>query len=396
MAVDDDAVDLGHRQADVEHGGQDGGPALGDAGKIDRIGDAGARRQQGGEAAAGGGTERQHREGGKAKRVGEDRRMAAAIGNHGQPVTVEPGAVSERRGQVPGRLDARRPVDAALGQRRVDDAVGTGERAGMAERGAAPRLRASGFHQHGRRRGGAGEIDQPAPVARGEALEIGEHDTGPGIRQRVLDQLHRADIDGVADGHLAAEAEAAFPRVLGEVQQQVAALQDQGDRPARDRVAAEVQVACRVEQADAVGSQQAAARGAVVRNHPRFDALAPRVDLAEARGDADDARNAALRAIGQGRGHRSGRHHEDGEVDRVGHVEDASIGSEAAQCGGPGVYGMDRAGEAVFDQAAIAPPAELGRILRRADEGDAARAEEGVEGAGHLGIVLFIAVMTAV
>src|SRR6187200_2710962 len=104
-----------------------------------------------------------------------------------------------------------------------------------------------------------GRRGEPAPVA--EVLRV------DGDRARLVvpgeraDELGRLDVRLVAQRDEAREPEADPGRLRADLEREVAALGDEADRAARQVLRDELELGAGVEDAEAVGSQQARAAG---------------------------------------------------------------------------------------------------------------------------------------
>jgi hypothetical protein len=106
--------------------------------------------------------------------------------------------------------------------------------------------------------------------------------------------------------------------------------------------------------------------------------------LAEPGGDDDEAPDALLGALVDDAEHLLSRHGEDGEVDLSGDVDDRSVRAHGLHPIGVGVDRMDGALESVRDEVVEDLAADRAAPPRGADDGDAARPKERVQGdRGH-------------
>jgi len=142
-----------------------------------------------------------------------------------------------------------------------------------------------------------------------------------------------------------------------------------------------------IEQADAVGANEA---HVVVAGHAQavvFQRRAGRAGLAEAAADDDGGANAAPADLVEGVGHGRGGHDEHGQIHRVGHFGDGGVDGPLQQPAAARVDEVDGTGVAALGQVAGHAEAELGRGGRSADDDDAGgvkeRAKGGFDRRGH-------------
>ena len=180
--------------------------------------------------------------------------MAAAVAQHRDPAAGQPPRLQQRL----------RPVD-HLGRRR-DQVHARGAAGGLHRRqradqrpGVRPGSAGAGVaapdrdQDHGLLRGGGGRRER-APVA--EVLRVDGDQLGGGMLGVGGDQLGHVEVGLVADRREPREAERVTPRHQAQLERQVSALRDQPDRPGRELVRAEAQIAGRVIHTQAVGAEQ--------------------------------------------------------------------------------------------------------------------------------------------
>ena len=124
------------------------------------------------------------------------------------PLALHSSVAGKRARRVPGFAGVSRAPNPGLAKRRVNNAILTGQRAGMTERrgasgGGAPRLEhnhrlAAGVMPH--------QVVEPAALACRPAFEVGEHHGCRVIVKQVFDHIDRAHVSGVTDRCVTADA----------------------------------------------------------------------------------------------------------------------------------------------------------------------------------------------
>ena len=144
----------------------------------------------------------------------------------------------------------------------------------------------------------------------------------------------------------------------------------------------------RVQQADAVRPEDADLVLARDSQNLIFERRACWTDLAESARHDDRGADAARAAVRQRGGHGRGRDDQHRQIHGVGDLGQRRAHRETHQRPAFGVDEMDRAFILTLDQVARHAVAELGRVCGCADDGDAARGEEGEEGFSHQSSVI--------
>ena len=379
MTRDPDRVGVGSGEADGQGLGEDGRVALDHPGEVERIRDRRPWREKSGERVARRARERGQRESRKTEAIGEDRRVAATVGDERHPVPRERRASAERLRDRPRLGDAVRTQDPGPAKRGGGDAVLAREGAGMGQRGPASRLGPPRLEDHHRFPRGmvADRIHQGAPAPLAHSLEVREDDLRIGIVQAVGDEIDGIEVGRVANRCLPGESEPGRRGAKVEVEEEVAALGDEGDRPGRNLRATKIE-SCRARvEPRAVRAEQTAAPAADESGELVLVPAAFGIDLAESRRDHHDGRHVPGCTILDHGSHRVAGHDDDREVDRPRNRPHGRKGGPPAHGRGARVHREDVSGKAARDERAIPPPAELRFVLGGADEGDRARPKEG-------------------
>ena len=187
-------------------------------------------------------------------------------------------------------------------------------------------------------------------------------------------EIGRIEIGLVAQGRKAREAELVLDEQLSELERQVAALRQEGNAPAGQRIARELKARRRVEDTETVGSEQHRACSAHARDERRLATLPFLARLAETGADADD----------RGRPHREGivdrgvdvrRGDGDGrQPHRAWHVACRGVGGLPQHRLGARVDQVDRSRSPECAQRK--PVAPLGRVVSGTDDRDRDRVEQ--------------------
>lgn len=179
------------------------------------------------------------------------------------------------------------------------------------------------------------------------------------------------DVALVAERDEAREARARALKVAADLQGQVAALRDEAEAAGREVAPAEPELARRVDDAHAVGAQQA---GAV-----RGDQVREGVLLGGARRDHREAAGARVEALLDHRAHLVGRDRDHHVLGR--RVQGGQGGAErlALEVAAPVVDQVDRAAGAAGQGARREPVAPLLRVVGRADDRDGRRVVQRVQ-----------------
>ena len=242
MTRDHDRVGVGSGETDGQGLGEDGRVALDHPGEVERVRDRRPWREKSRERVTRRARERGQRESRKTETIGEDRRVAATVGDERHPVPRERRASAERLRDRPRLGDAVRAQDPGAAKRGGGDAVLAGEGAGMGQRGPASRLGPPRLEDHHRfpRGMAADRIHQGAPAPLTHSLEVREDDLRVGIVQAIGDEIDGIEVGRVADRCLPGESEPGRPGAKVEVEEEVPALGDEGDRPGRNLRAAKI------------------------------------------------------------------------------------------------------------------------------------------------------------
>ena len=379
MTRDHDRVSAGSGEADGQGLGEDGRVALDHPGEVERVRDRRPWREKSSERVTRRARERGQRESRKTEAIGEDRRVATAVGDERHPIPRERGASAERLRDRPRLGDAVRTQDPGAAKRGGGDAVLAGEGAGMGQRGPASRLGPPRLQDYDRfpRGMAADRIHQGAPAPLTHSLEVREDDFRIGIVQAVGDEIDGIEVGRVANRCLPGESEPGRPGAKVEVEEEVPALGDEGDRPGRNLRAAKIDAGRARVEPRAVRAEQTAAPAADESGKLLLEPAALGIDLAESRRDHHDGRHVPGGAVLDHGSHRVAGHDDDREVDRPRNRPQGREGGPPAHGRGPRVHREDVPGKAARDERAISSPAELRFVLGGADEGDRARPKEG-------------------
>ena len=307
-------------------------------------------------------------------------------------------AIDQQRRHIDQRFEHRHPRDAVAAAEGVEGGVGAGDGAGMrfgqllADLGAAELV---GDHRLARRMGAPRRVRQALAIA--QRLHEQQDRVGPGIVDQQVGDLAHREIDLVADRDQPREADAARIGARQQGADQAAAL-------AHHRPFAGPQP---VDGEGGIGGERHRRIGA-----DRADAVGP--DQPDA-GLAHDARQVVLQrgaggagigeAAGQDRGHlhaapAARRQRLDrilavqqdvGVVDVTRDRIEVLVGLVAENFGARRIDRQDLALEAVLAQEALRPRCRLGFVGGGADQGDAARFEQGGEqrvGMAHAASIL--------
>ena len=220
-------------------------------------------------------------------------------------------------------------------------------------------------------------IHQGAPAPLTHSLEVREDDLRIGIVQAIGDEIDGIEVGRVADRCLPGESEPGRRGAKVEVEEEVSALGDEGDRPGRNLRAAKVDAGRARVEPRAVRAEETAAPAADESGELVLEPAALGIDLAESRRDHHDGRHVPGGAVLDHGSHRVAGHDDDREVDRPRNRPQGREGGPPAHGRGPRVHREDVPRKAARHERAIPPPPELRFVLGGADEGDRARPKEG-------------------
>ncbi len=134
-----------------------------------------------------------------------------------------------------------------------------------------------------------------------------------------------------------------------------------------------------VDHPHAVRSHHPQARGAHLLPERRFFLLPRLPRLLVAGGDHHQPLRAARHRVVHDSRDRRARHHDHRQIDRLGQIAQAPVGTDRMDGRRVRVDRIDRAGEAELDQVVQDLTADRLLLARGADDGDRPRPEDGVE-----------------
>ena len=201
-----------------------------------------------------------------------------------------------------------------------------------------------------------------------------------GSSAQYLDQIVARDVGLVPHRHEAGDPDVEPPGVVEDGQSERPALRRHGHVAGRriDRREGRVQPdrGVGIQQPHAVGTDQPASRLAHAFEQQALTRLPVGVALAEAGADDADRANPLGEAVVYCRLDLGGRHDDDGEVDGVGNIGDARIGTEAFDLRGRRVHRRNRSAESGGHQVVENLGADLAPFAIGANHGDPAGFEE--------------------
>ena len=287
-------VDLGRLEQRARRVREAVGVLLARAGEVDRVRGRGRLGQQRLQDGLGGRRQLGQIEPCGPAEVGRERAVAAAVAHDRDAPAPRPGRGEEGLGQVdqlPGRVDPEHAGRAAGG---VDRGEAARQRARVRARGAGPRGGTSDREQDDGLAGGAGRLGERPAVA--EILHVDADHAGRLVRRERGHELGRVQVGLVAHRDEPREPEAEVGEQQSGLERDVAALGDEPDRAARQRVRRQVELGLRVEDPEAVRAYEHRRRrhAPARRSPPR--APGPRLPARRARPRSQPARVPPRRA----------------------------------------------------------------------------------------------------
>ncbi len=186
----------------------------------------------------------------RAEQVARDRSVAAAVADDRDAPAAGPVRREQRlRGvdELPRRLDEVNPAGTA---RRLDGVAAARQRARVRAGGTLAGLAAAHGEEDDRLPGGPRRLDERAAVA--EVLAVDADHPRPLVPAQRGDELGRVHVGLIADRDRAREAEADVLEQEPRLEQDVAALRDEADRPRGQRGRGELELGRAVDEAEAV------------------------------------------------------------------------------------------------------------------------------------------------
>ena len=236
-----EGVDLSRGQHRVGDIGEARDVLLATAGDVDGVDGRGRGREVRRHRISQAGGEVRHREASVLGDVRGDRRVSAAVGEHRDPVAVRAGHRAERREHVGHLLRRVHSDDARLVAGGIHDRGRRHHRAGVRLRLSSGGLAAPDRQQHDGLTG-VGRLTRGGDETSAVAEVLGVHRDS--VRARMIDapehEIGRIEIGLVAQGRKAREAELVLDEQLSELERQVAALRQEGNAPAGQRIAREL------------------------------------------------------------------------------------------------------------------------------------------------------------
>src|SRR6478752_2637937 len=280
--------------------------------------------------------------------------------------------------QLSRRVDE---VDTPSEARRLDRVARAGERAGVRARGAAARGGAADREQHDRLPGRPRRLDKGAAISEVLAVDA-DH-----ARRLVLgergDELGDADVRLVADRDRPREAEAVVLEQESDLEQDVAALREEPDRPGRQRCRRELELARAVEDAEAVRPHEHRSRCAHPLNERPLVRGSLPPELGEARSDRYERPRAGRQRVVDRLLEPVRWHAEDDELGRLRQLFERAMDAHPVHLAAVPADEIDAPAVRAPGRVPREPVAPLGGIGGDADDGESLRLEERPQIAGH-------------
>jgi hypothetical protein len=314
------------------------------------------------------------------REIGGDHRRAAPIRGDTDPAPARGRRAEPCGGDVDELLGRRDALDPCRGTGRVDRDEIADESAGVRARCTSARDRpAPGQEKHrlsalDRSVGCPGELP-PVP----KVLAVESDHAGLLVLGEDIDQLGRLEVGLVAERDEARESQARVSREHPDLESQVAALGDEADRPARNRVRAQVEVRGRIEDPQTVRSDEQRTRRANPFHRRLLSGPALGPALAEPRADDDERLRARGERLLDGLLESPGRNGDDDELGRLRQLGQRAVGLPAQDLAAVAVDEVDRAAVLAQESSVPEPVAPLSGRVRGADDCDRAGVEEGPE-----------------
>ncbi len=163
------------------------------------------------------------------------------------------------------------------------------------------------------------DLEEPAWIA--EALDIEKDHARPLVVLPVFEEVVRRYVGLVADADEMPDAEAEILCVVEHGEAERARLGAEGNRPARwpgaGEVGVEANVIVRIQDAEAIGADEANTECARAIAQARLRRSPFRPELCKARGDDDGARDLLVSTVLENVHHVCARHRNHGEIDRT-------------------------------------------------------------------------------
>ncbi len=321
----------------------------------------------------------------RLQRVCGQHARAAAIGQDGQAVAPNGQPAGQRLRRLEQLVQAFDAQHAGAPESRIVDRVGSGQSAGVRQRGLRAGGAAAGLDDDHRlgARGDAGGAHELARL--GDRFDIQQDRARRGIQRQPVQHVAEVDIGHVAQRGDVGEAQVAPDRPVEHRRHQGAGLRDEGDVAGARRKVGETGVDADAwrQETQAIGSDDAQhVRPRGVQH--RLAEIRPGafLALAEPGGDHDRRAAAALAQLGDQLGRRGGRRGQHGQIRGEGKLRDRRIAQDRADRRLVRTDREDRPGEAAGVEVARDRPADRALAIARADERDCLRPEERVEVAG--------------
>ena len=309
--------------------------------------------------------------------VGGDDARPATVADDRDPAPRGPVRCEAREDTVDELLGRRHPQDSRCPARSVDSSRVARERTGV--RGGRPRSRlaAAGSEQDdllacfpGRLSGAS----ERSPVAEVLAVD-GDH---PGVRvgREGRDELGGFEVGLIPERRDPRDPDPVLAAQEAQLQDEVAALGDDAQRAGREIVHAEIEGGGCVVEAERVGAEHHHARPANLLDDAALELPAVLVDLAEPGRDRDDPSRAGGQRGVDGLLERGGGDRDDHELGRPWQLVERGVRRLPEDLSALTVDEPDVAPVGTLENPGADPLAPLGRVIRRAEDGDRAGIEE--------------------